>query len=125
MIYREPTATGNFVQVNKNIVNNPKLSLASKGLLTYMLSKANDWKFFKREIQTNTNCGQTAIKNYMNELIDQGYVTEVQGRNAKGLYDYTYDVYENPKRNMNFQEGKLRIKAELKKKDENKTEDVF
>ena len=98
-IYRVKKDKDNpYVQINKTPLNDKRLSWKAKGLMCYMLSMSDDWKFYECELINHSKDGKDAFRSAIKELINAGYV--VRGdrvRDEKGLLrEYEYFIYENP-----------------------------
>lgn len=87
-----------FVMVSKNIVNDSNLSAKAKGIMLYLLSKPDDWKFYETEITNNMKDGIDSIRAGIKELISAGYIVRTKRvRDDSGkLRNYEYEVYEEP-----------------------------
>ena len=85
-----------YVMLNKEFLSNPKLSWKSKGLLSYLLSKPDDWKINLSDLINKSNNGRDSVRAGIKELIDNKYIIKTQAR-LYGKFDkYIYDVYEKP-----------------------------
>ena len=109
-----------FVQLDKGFIGGNQLSLKATGLLTYFLSKPDDWQIYMKDVQNQFKDGETSIRSAMKELIEAGYIYRWRERNEKGqLGSYNYEVYERPEFNPNFpdeKEDKKPKKKPVKKK---------
>ena len=86
-----------FTIVCNKIFNNPKLSWRAKGLLSYLLSKPENWSVYVNNISKDSSDGITSTSSGMNELIKEGYISKQQTRSEDGKFNgYIYRVYENP-----------------------------
>lgn len=93
-------------RVNKNVnytvmsnyhLQDKKLSLKAKGLLSYMLSLPNDWDYSLKGLTVGCKDGLDSVRTAVLELEEHGYVRRQKVRNAKGqIIDYDYQVYESP-----------------------------
>ena len=87
----------NFVILDTEIINNPKLSWKAKGLLTYLLSKPDGWQFYETEIAKRSKDGRDSVAAGLKELENEGYLERSWIRNERGKYiGRQWDVYENP-----------------------------
>ncbi|MDO0823093.1 hypothetical protein [Desulfosporosinus nitroreducens] len=50
MIYRTNKTKNNFTQIDNNLIDDKSLSYGAKGILSYLLSKPDDWKFYTQDI---------------------------------------------------------------------------
>ena len=93
-------------RVNKNVnytvmsnyhLQDKKLSLKAKGLLSYMLSLPDDWDYSLKGLTTGCKDGLDSVRTAVLELEEHGYVRRQKVRNARGqIIDYDYQVYESP-----------------------------
>ena len=93
-------------RVNKNVnytvmsnyhLQDKKLSLKAKGLLSYMLSLPDDWDYSLKGLTTGCKDGLDSVRTAVLELEEHGYVHRQKVRNARGqIIDYDYQVYESP-----------------------------
>src|SRR5699024_8654165 len=85
-----------FVQLDKGFIGGNQLSLKATGLLTYFLSKPDDWQIYMKDVQNQFKDGETSIRSAMKELIEAyGLVAQLPagcgGRSAQ-LPDAAGDV---------------------------------
>ena len=71
-----------------------KLSLQALGLLTYLLSKPDDWQVIVEELKATFNVGKHAIYTALDEIIKAGYAAKKLGGGGRGGVDYW--VYDEP-----------------------------
>ena len=95
-IYRvEKNKDKPYVMINKEFLNDERLSAKAKGILTYLLSLPDDWKIYGEEITTHFADGVKSINSGIKELIKYGYIIRHQLRGEKGQFlNYEYCVYE-------------------------------
>ncbi len=98
MILRAKKA-GNFTTVYNEFIYDKRLSARAKGLLLWIMSKPDNWVTYKKNIANDFKEGTAAMWNAMKELIDFGYVIEVDeiGRSDSGQFSgnkKTQIVYE-------------------------------
>jgi hypothetical protein len=62
-----------YVQINKTILYDKRLSLKAKGLHCYMLSMPDDWIFYMDVMERDLKEGEKAIRSGLNELQKFGY----------------------------------------------------
>ena len=76
-----------FSIVDNKVIKDERLSFKARGLLIYMLSKPDDWKFYTEELAKRSNKdGISAIKTALNEIEDAGYLTRKQGHKKNGQF---------------------------------------
>lgn len=77
----------NYSVVNNQILEDTRMSFKARGLLTYMLSKPDNWQFYADELVKHSDKdGISAIKSALNELEACGYLKRVQKRAEKGKF---------------------------------------
>ena len=95
-IFRVPK-NANYTVMSNHHLRNPKLSLKAKGLLSYMLSKPDDWDYSLRGLASQNKDGVDSIRTALKELEAAGYLHREKLRDAHGhIVDYDYQVYEVP-----------------------------
>ncbi len=84
-----------FVVIDKKPIEDAKLSWQAKGLLTYLLSKPNDWQVHINQLSKASKNGRDSTRKIIQELVDSGYIIRNQVRNDKGhLIGWDYLVCE-------------------------------
>lgn len=90
--------SNNFVVLDKGFLNDNRLSLKAKGLLSLMFSYPDNWQFYEKELVKHTSDKITALRSGIQELMHFGYITRNRLRNNKGQFrEYEYNVFEIPK----------------------------
>jgi len=78
-------------------LNDDRLSWKAKGILTYLLSKPDDWQVYVRDLVKRSTDGRDAVYSGLKELSVCGYVVSETMRNEKGKITGTaYYIIENP-----------------------------
>jgi len=86
-----------YVMLNKEPLNNKKLSWKAKGLLAYLLSLPDNWKINIVDLTNRSEDGEVSTRAGIKELIDHGYIFYQRGRVEHGRFAQSiYEVYENP-----------------------------
>jgi hypothetical protein len=95
-------------RVNKNVnytvmsnyhLQDKKLSLKAKGLLSYMLSLPDDWDYSLKGLATGCKDGIDSVRSAVHELEDGGYLCRSKVRDARGrIIDYNYEIFELPQK---------------------------
>lgn len=92
-----------FVQIDKGAINNPNLTWKAKGLLTYLISKPDNWKTKIEDLVNKSTDGREACRSGLLELEQNGYILKRRMRDDNGQYSkILYDVFELPQLNKNF-----------------------
>lgn len=86
-----------YVQIDKSIVDDPKITWKAKGILIYLLAKPDDWEVYAADIVKHAIDGRDAVYSGLNELIAAGYIgrTDVRGEAGK-FCGKIYEVHEIP-----------------------------
>jgi hypothetical protein len=86
-----------YVMLNKTFIEDERLSWKAKGLMTYFLSKPDDWKIMMCDLVKRSVDGRVSVASGINELIKYGYIRRYQPKNDKNQYlPVEYIVYEIP-----------------------------
>lgn len=92
----------NFTIIDNSMIND-KLSWAARGLLTYLVSKPEDWVVSTSSLVNQTTLtakktGRDGIYSLINELIATGYIVRGARLHDKNGYmgSYEYTVYDSP-----------------------------
>lgn len=104
----EREAAMSTFRVNKNVnytvmsnyhLQDKKLSLKAKGLLSYMLSLPDDWDYSLKGLTTGCRDGIDSVRSAVRELEASGYLRRSKVRDARGrIVDYNYEVFELPQK---------------------------
>ena len=63
-----------FAQISNELINNRELSYKALGILTYILSKPDDWQVYMSDLIRENVDGEKSVRNGLNELIEKRYV---------------------------------------------------
>jgi len=88
--------TNNFVQIDKALLYDKKLSLRAKGLLCIMLSMFDNWEFHITHLITLSNESEYAVRQTLNELRNNGYLERFPEREGQRIVKWVTVVYETP-----------------------------
>lgn len=89
--------TKNYTIIANYHLNDERLSLKAKGLLSFMLSKPDKWDYSLNGLISQVKEGKTADISALKELKQLGYLEVTRTNGADGRYEYIYDIYEKPK----------------------------
>lgn len=90
--------TKNFTVLNNDLIRDSRLSFKARGLLQYMLSMPDDWKFYVSELAKHS-CkeGESAINTGLEELEELGYMRRIQRRESNGKFGAVdWEVFDEP-----------------------------
>ncbi len=86
-----------FVQIDRAIINDSRLSWKAKGLLMYLLDQSDEWQFYQTEICSHGPDGRSSVVSGLKELEQCGYLNRTWIRDAKGKYTgRIWGIYEEP-----------------------------
>lgn len=89
--------TKNYTIINNSILDNNRLSFKARGLLIYMLSKPDDWKFYELELEKHSQVdGQSAIKSALKEIERTGYLKRQRSRENGKFIKTDWILAETP-----------------------------
>lgn len=81
----------NFTPLSNNLLQNPKVSLEVKGLISFILSLPEDWIIYKSQIQRALEMGDTKFDRIWKEAVDAGFIKVTKSR-EQGRFIYDYEV---------------------------------
>lgn len=85
-----------FVMIDKTMLSDNRLSWKAKGILTYLLSKPNDWEVRVTDIIKQSKDGRDAVYSGIKELEQYGYIKREQIRDNGTFKGLRYVVFETP-----------------------------
>lgn len=86
-----------FTQVANDVLNDPKLSLKSKGLYAFLYSKPDGWNFEANRISKQSKDGRDSVRGAIKELEDNGYLEREKLSDGRMIYRIVYKpMTENP-----------------------------
>jgi hypothetical protein len=102
-IKRGKAKATNFTIIDNSMIND-NLSWAARGLLTYLISKPEDWEVSTASLVNQTKLtakktGRDGVYSLINELIETGYMVRGDRQHDKNGYmgSYDYTVYDSPR----------------------------
>ena len=89
----------NYTVMSNHHLQDKRLSLKAKGLLSYMLSLPDDWDYSLKGLTIGCKDGIDSVRSAVHELEDGGYLCRSKVRDARGrIIDYNYEVFELPQK---------------------------
>lgn len=86
----------NYTVMSNYHLRDKNLSLKAKGLLSFMLSLPDNWDYSLNGLVALCKENETAVKTALEELKLNNYLVISKTQNAKGQFEYTYNIYEQP-----------------------------
>nr|WP_245998181.1 conserved phage C-terminal domain-containing protein [Siminovitchia terrae] len=85
-----------FVQIDKTMLSDEKISWKAKGILSYLLSKPDGWITYITDIEKRSADGRDSVRSGIKELADAGYIIRKRIRDKGQFKGWEYEVYETP-----------------------------
>ena len=99
-IYRAEKNKDYTIMSNAHL-KDTRLSLKAKGLLSYMLSLPDDWKFSTRGLVSHCREGADAVRVALKELEAAGYLRRTRIRSGNGSFaEEEWEIHEIPEKNF-------------------------
>lgn len=96
-LIRIAKTASNYYMAHKYYVEDTRLSFKAKGIMSYLLSKPDDWTIYQAEVAKASKDGKASVRSAFNELLELGYLTREVARKENGDFNgYTYTLYEIP-----------------------------
>ena len=84
-IIRFPRRNG-FTTIYNSMAQDPRLSLATRGLFTMIASLPEDWSFTVSGLAAKANTSRYEVRKCLNELQEVGYLMREQGHDSGGKF---------------------------------------
>ena len=95
-IVRVPKVNNYTIMSNHHLIDT-ELSFNAKGLMSYMLSRPDNWDFTIEGLAHQNKEGADAIARIIRELEERGYIIRCRVRNQAGKFtDMEYKILEFP-----------------------------
>ena len=85
-----------YTIIDNKIINDPNLPTRAKGMLLYMMSKPDDWKFNYKSFTHDLHEGEDYIRAMIKELKEAGYLSLERSYDSNGRYEWIYTINEEP-----------------------------
>lgn len=85
-----------FTTIDRETVNDDRLSFKAKGLLLWLLDKPDDWHLRSEDIALVGPDGRDSVRSGLQELEAAGYIKREKLRRPDGTFNSTCIVYERP-----------------------------
>lgn len=85
-----------YVMIHKGYLEDENLSFKAKGILTYLLSKPDNWKVIVGDLIKRSKDGEKAVRSGLNELKENGYLQKYPVYQNKKIVRWDSIVYETP-----------------------------
>lgn len=99
MIFKIARRDHGFAIIDRQILENPRLSWKAKGVLCYLLSRPADWRVLAADLVKRATDGETAVRSAMAELQSEGYAHLKKTRDGNGmLAGSVWLIFEEPRK---------------------------
>lgn len=87
-----------YVMIDRRPIENPDLSWGAKGVLSYLLSRPDNWTVRLRDLVKRSTDGTNKIRGYIRELVKAGHVHRVPQKDPQThrITAWVLEVYELP-----------------------------
>lgn len=86
----------NYTVISNYHLQDKNLSFKAKGLLSYMLSLPDNWKYTIKGIAKESKESEKTVRTILKELELNKYLVIIKKQNTLGRFVYEYFVYEKP-----------------------------
>lgn len=92
----EKNADNPFVMIDRRPIENPQLSWRAKGILTYLVSRPDNWIVRLGDLIKRSPDGVYAVRSAIKELTAAGHITRREERENGRFKQYVLEVHEIP-----------------------------
>jgi hypothetical protein len=85
-----------YVMLNKEFLINEKISWKSKGLLSYLLSKPDNWKVMTADLINRSKDSEKSVRAGIKELEENGYIERKRVYKNGRIDHWEIVIYETP-----------------------------
>lgn len=94
--YRTKKGATLFTRIENSTLQDTRLSWKARGLLAYMLSKPDNFRFYLEELTKHAPDGLASVRAGIKELESLGYVKRFPNREKGKVLSWDMDVFEIP-----------------------------
>lgn len=92
---------GRYVSILNGPLEDKNLSLRAKGLLAYMVSRPDNWRFSVTRMAKDLDNTEFKVRNALKELEREGYVKRTPRRKQGQVDGWDYKIYKTHARGYN------------------------
>lgn len=87
-----------YTIVANQIANDPNLSFDAVGLMTYLLSRPDNWNVHVNQLKGRGKCGRDKVRAILGDCIEAGYIKRehVRSEDGRQIVGVAYLVYDQP-----------------------------
>lgn len=98
---RRAPRTSNFTVLHNATIDDERLSWEALGMLTYLLSKPDDWQIKTEHLIALRKAKDHKTRRILNELEDTGYLVRTKYRRDDGTFGWESVLYDTPQESPN------------------------
>ncbi len=114
-----------FVQIDRELIDDDRLSWKATGLMTYFVSKPDNWIFYMDHIIKSKADGEKSVRSGIKELKEAGYIVRVAFRKNGKVSNYEFFIYEEPVKNPSNKDIHIDIDLWNEYLEEHKDDDLI
>lgn len=85
-----------FTTIDRETINDDRLSFRARGLLVWLLDKPDDWRCDSDSLAMAASEGRDAIRTALRELAECGYIRRTKTQTSRGQWITETMVFERP-----------------------------
>lgn len=85
-VFKNRKRVNPYSQIDNAMINDGRLSLECIGLLTYLLSKPEDWTISMQQVQSHFKIGREKLQRIIKDLEQTGYLIRMKPQNEQGQF---------------------------------------
>ena len=85
-----------YAVIDKTALNDKRLSFKAKGIISYLLSKPDNWKPVLSELSNSAIDGETSVRSGLKELIAYKYMVRQSIKENGKIVAWEHVIYEKP-----------------------------
>lgn len=89
-------------RIPNKLINDRSLSLDSKMILVYLLSKPLDWRCYKTDLMKYAGKGDYTIRRILKELAAKKYIFRIRVRQEGGKFRWDTLVFNEPQTDLEY-----------------------
>ena len=89
-VFKNKKRVNPYSQIDNLMINDRRLPLECIGLMTYLLSKPEDWTISMQQLQSHFDIGREKMQRLTKILESAGYLIRMKPQNEQGQFIGTY-----------------------------------
>jgi hypothetical protein len=96
MTIRRSERREHYVSINQIVFDDERIDHKGLGVLTYLLSKPDNWRTNSHQLATRFHCNVNTIKRILRDLENLGYLLREKRQSSDGTFFWESTVFESP-----------------------------